>query len=287
MSHEPSAVEAAGPMQRPSAGSTLLYALGDLVHPSPDAVPTSALLTVLGQAGYEKHAARQAIARAGNAGWIVGARRGRETWWAITDDGHRLIEDGLQRVADLGRDALDWDGRWVVVVATVPHAQRAKRQRLYRYLTWSGFGSPVPGVWIAPFADRAHGAEFAINTFELSETTLSFIGTPATFGLTESAIVDRAWALDDLEAHYQRLVALYRRCDPQAGEEAIKCVLRLDGDLQDLPLLDPQLPAALAPASTSRDAARQLLAYRAAWLGPARAHWESVVAAAAQPLPPR
>jgi phenylacetic acid degradation operon negative regulatory protein len=186
--------------------------------PRPKAVPTTAFLTVLCHAGYEMHAARQALARAGDAGWISGARRGRESWWSVTESGHQLIEDGIVRIADLGKDADTWDRRWVVVMTTIPHGRRAVRQDLYRYLTWSGFGSPMPGIWVSPFVDREHGAQFAIKNLGLSNTTMSFIGNAGSVGLADDEIVR-------------------------------------------------------SPQSTSRDAARELLAMRAAWLEPAREYW--------------
>jgi DNA-binding transcriptional regulator PaaX len=131
----------------------------------------------------------------------------------------------------------------------------------------------MPGIWVSPFVDREHGAQFAIKNFGLSNTTMSFIGNAGSVGLADDEIVRRSWALDDLDSHYGKLATLHRAQDPQTGAQTVQRLLDLDADLQHLPLLDPQLPMELAPQSTSRDAARELLAMRAAWLEPAREYW--------------
>lgn len=263
---------------RNTAQASLLYILGDLVHPSTGAVPTAAFLTALAEAGHETHAARQALARSAKAGWIAATRQGRETWWALTDRGHRLITDGQQRIADLGSEDLEWDRRWVMVVISIPHARRAIRSRVYRYLWWSGFGTPVAGIWVSPHVRNEHGARFAIRNFDLTDNSLSFIGAAGSVGLTEAQIVDQAWDLDDLDTHYNDLVQRHRAPDTNSGQAALRAVLAIDADLQQLPLHDPQLPRELAPDSSSRDAARQLLAWRASWLVPARRYWADIQA---------
>jgi phenylacetic acid degradation operon negative regulatory protein len=261
---------------RSTAQSSLLYILGDLVHPSTDAVPTAAFLTALADAGHETHAARQALARSSKAGWITATRQGRETWWALTDRGHRLIADGQQRITDLGREDLTWDGRWVLVMISIPHARRAIRNHVYRYLSWSGFGTPVPGIWVSPHVRNEHGARFAIRHFDLADTSLSFLGTTGSVGLTEAQVVDQAWDLDDLDTHYNDLLHRHRAHDTGSGQAALRAVLAIDADLQQLPLHDPQLPRELVPERSSRDTARQLLAWRANWLVPARRYWASL-----------
>jgi phenylacetic acid degradation operon negative regulatory protein len=259
-----------------TAGATLTHVLGDLVHPSRAAVPTSAFLAAMAEMDHEAAATRQALLRARNSGWLDPERRGRETWWSITPRAHQLIADGLRRIASLG-DADDvWDGRWVVVVTTIPHDRRAVRDRVYRYLSWSGFGMPVPGLWVSPHVRNEAGAEFAIHHFGLEGASASFIGTAATIGMTEAEMVAAAWNLHGLDAHYDELVERHAGVAPSSGSQALRALLTLDADLRALPLLDPQLPAELTAERSGRRAAGQLLDLRAAWLDQVRPHWAAL-----------
>jgi phenylacetic acid degradation operon negative regulatory protein len=168
------------------------------MHPADKPVPTATLLQVLGESGYEQHAARQAVNRCAQAGWIVGTRNGRESWWSITVEGQRIIEDGIRRVEDLGREPDAWDGCWLVLFVSIPHEIRSVRQRLYRSLSWSGFGSPAPGIWLTPFPARLSDVKHVIERLNLGSTTLSFVGHAGDVGLTDADIVRRAWSLDEL-----------------------------------------------------------------------------------------
>jgi phenylacetic acid degradation operon negative regulatory protein len=257
-------------LQRLSARATLLNAFGDLVFPSRDPVPTSFVLALMRDAGFEDHAVRQALGRASRSGWLAGERRGRETWWSITEEGRELIRDGHRRIDALGRPVPPWRGQWVILLVSVPHARRAIRERLHRYLTWSSFGSPVGGVWVCPFPERESGARFAVDHFGLQDTVLSFVGSSGTIGLDDREIVDRAWQLPSLEAHYNDLVARHSAVEPQGGPEAVRALLDLNGELQQLPLLDPQLPEELAPHSSTRESAEMLMGLKRRWRGVAR-----------------
>jgi phenylacetic acid degradation operon negative regulatory protein len=262
-------------MHRGSARSTLLNALGELVHPGNQPAPTAALLHVLGESGYEPSAARQAVTRCAGSGWIAGVRRGRESWWSLTEEGRRLVEDGIRRVEGLGREPGRWDGRWLVLYISIPHDIRAARQRLYRSLGWSGFGSPAPGIWLTPHPEREAGAKRAIERLARGSTTLSFVGPAGTVGLTDAEIVERAWSLGELDELYATLVERFAGQRPGTPLEALHALLALDEELQRLPMIDPRLPLGLAPDPSSRRAARRLLDLRAGWLPPAREHWAS------------
>lgn len=261
----------------PTARWSLLHLLGDLVHPSRDPVPTSAFLSAMSDVGYENASIRQALSRAASRDMLASQRHGRETRWALTDRAHGLIADGLQRVADLGREDDDWDGRWVVLFVSIPHRRRAVRERVYKYLSWSGFGMPSAGMWISPHVDNEHGARFAIDHFDLNDNCSSFIGTAASIGTPVDELVSRSWQLEDLDAHYGRLVEHHGHAVPTTGREALAALLALDADLRRLPLLDPQLPEVLAPGRSRRGCARELLTLRAAWLEMARPHWQALV----------
>jgi phenylacetic acid degradation operon negative regulatory protein len=264
-------------MQRLSARATLLNAFGDLVFPSREPIPTSVVLTLMRDAGFEDHAVRQALARSSRSSWLAGERRGRETWWSITEEGRELIRDGHRRIDALGRAVPPWRGQWLILLVSVPHERRAIRERLHRYLTWSSFGSPVGGVWVCPFPERESGARFAVEHFGLRDTALSFVGSSGTIGLDDREIVERAWHLPSLEAHYAELVARHAAVDPQSGPEAVQALLDLNGELQQLPLLDPQLPEELAPHSSTRDSAEQLMGFKRRWRGQARGYVDELL----------
>jgi len=140
-----------------SARSLLLTVLGELVLPSGEPVWTSALLYVLRGVGVEEQTARQAIARGAAAGWIEGTRRGREVRWEITPAGRQLIEEGTRRVYSLSAGAPAWDGRWLILLITIPHELRAVRKKLYGALSWAGFGNPATSVWLTPHPERVAG----------------------------------------------------------------------------------------------------------------------------------
>jgi phenylacetic acid degradation operon negative regulatory protein len=241
-------------MHRGSARATLFNALGELVHPQEAPVPTRALLAVMRESGCEHLAARQAITRCAQAGWIEGTRHGRESWWTLTAEGRRLVEDGIRRVEALGRPAADWDGRWLVVLTSVPHDVRSVRQRLYRSLSWAGFGCPAPGVWLSPYPRRRSGAQRVIERLDLTAHTLAFIGPAADVGLTDADIVARAWALSELDELYAALVERFAGCRPGNDQEGVRA----------------------APNQNSRLAAARLLELREAWLPLAHSFWRSL-----------
>ncbi|MFE2429323.1 hypothetical protein ACFXJ5_21565 [Streptomyces sp. NPDC059373] len=47
-----------------------------------------------------------------------------------TEEGRRIIEDGIRRVEDLGREPGVWDGRWLVPFTSVRSDIRSVRQWL-------------------------------------------------------------------------------------------------------------------------------------------------------------
>ena len=138
-----------------SARSLLMTILGELVWPTGQPVWTSALVYVLRGLGVEEQAARQAIARAAASGWMVPERRGREVCWSLGPRMIKIIEAGAPRVFSLSDPFSSWDGRWLVILVTIPQSHRSARRPLYSGLTWAGLGNPVPGLWLGPHVERA------------------------------------------------------------------------------------------------------------------------------------
>jgi phenylacetic acid degradation operon negative regulatory protein len=261
-----------------SARSLLLTVLGELVMPNANSAWTASLLYVLTRLGIEEQTARQAIARGAAAGWITARRQGREVRWELTGAGRRLIETGAERVLSMSAGAEPWDGRWVIVLVSIPQSQRAVRKKLYGALSWEGFGNPTPGVWLSPHPERQAGAQQIIDDLGLRESTLAFVGTLAPMGLRNDEIVARAWDLEGVRAEYQELIIRYSGLRPPPGDPLLLTHVQLVNEWQRFPFLDPQLPDALLPNWIGRRAAVVFTQLRAEWYEEAQARWREVVA---------
>lgn len=260
-----------------SARSLLLTVLGELVMPNANSVWTASLLYVLTRLDIEEQTARQAIARGAAAGWITARRQGREVRWELTGAGRRLIETGAERVLSMSSGAESWDGRWVIVLVSIPQSQRAVRKKLYGALSWEGFGNPTPGVWLSPHPGRQAGAQQIIDDLGLRESTLAFVGSLAPMGLREDEIVARAWDLDGVRAQYEQLIIRYSGRRPLPGDPLLLTHIQLVNEWQRFPFLDPQLPEALLPNWIGHRAAVVFTQLRAQWYEDAQARWREVV----------
>ncbi|MCU1412993.1 MAG: hypothetical protein JWN80_333, partial [Microbacteriaceae bacterium] len=254
----------------------LLTVLGELVWPSAAPAWTSSLLYVLGGLGVEEAAARQAIIRGSASGWIVPNRRGREVSWSLTPHFEQVFESGSKRVISLSDPFVDWDGSWLVLFVTVPHALRATRKRLYRDLTWAGFGNPSAGVWLSPHPERRAQVASLIDELGLADSTLSFVGKADTVGLSEREIVRQGWDLTELAARYSAVDEKFRNAEPASGDDTLFTHLRLLSAWQRFPFSDPQLPEALAPDWVGREVSSHIESLRARWTDAAHARWAQI-----------
>jgi phenylacetic acid degradation operon negative regulatory protein len=261
-----------------SARSMLFTVLGELVYRGSEPVWTSALLYVLMAAGFSEHAARQAIARGAAAGWIRGERVGRETRWRLTPTTRRMFDEGAERVFAFSAQRPPWDGRWLIILVSIPNPQRTLRKRLYGMLRWAGLGNPAPGLWLTPHTERVGEVERVIRELGLEHSTMSVIGEPGVIGMPEEEIVRRAWDLEDVAANYRTLMARFAAVDPLPGDPVLLAHLELTDALRRFPFIDPQLPEMLAPDWVGREATRTLTELRARWSSAAEARWREILA---------
>ncbi|MCQ4080784.1 PaaX family transcriptional regulator [Streptomyces sp. RB6PN25] len=255
----------------------LLTVLGELVMPNGDSVWTSSLLYVLTRLGIEEQTARQAIARGASAGWITGHRSGREVQWKLTEAGRHLIEAGAKRVYSMSEPAGRWDGNWLILLVTIPQSQRSVRKKLYGALSWEGFGNPTPGVWLSPHPDRRESVQQVIDDFGLRESTLAFVGSSLSIGLTEDEIVQKAWDFDEVTAKYEQLLIRFSGLQPEPGDPLLLSHLQLVSEWQRFPFMDPQLPEELLPNWIGRRAAVVCTQLRNRWYDDAQRRWREVV----------
>jgi phenylacetic acid degradation operon negative regulatory protein len=259
-----------------SAGSLLLTVLGEHVLPHGRPAWTSTLLHVLAGLGVEEKSTRQALARMAADGWIESTRSGRRVRWALTRRGAELLTEGAERIYAFGRDRESWDGRWVVLIATVPESRRELRHQLRTGLTWAGFGSPVPGVWVSPHATREAEAKQVVEGLGLDVSAHSFLGPYAGIG-SERTLVEQAWHLGELAAHYQEFIQEFAGTRPGPGDAVLLAQIRLVHEWRRFPMLDPQLPLELLPPNwIGMRAANVFSDLHETWQPGARERWREL-----------
>lgn len=278
-----------------SARSLLLTVLGEFVLPAGEPVWTRALLDVLGALGVEAKSARQALARTAGEGLLTSDRDGRRVRWSLTPAGSELLSDGAARIYGFGRPTTGWDGRWLVLLASVPESRRRLRHRLRTRLAWAGLGSPAPGVWVSPDPGKEARVAAVLDELDLAGSGYSFVGHYGGIGRADD-IVAQAWDLDVVERAYSEFLdefgphldpASAASCAADAtpapgaagpatddGGDVLARQVRLVHAWRRFPFLDPELPAELLPEQWAGSRAAELFTtLHERWDAPARAAW--------------
>ena len=259
-----------------SARRLLLTVLGEFVLPSGRPVWTATLIELLAELDVAEKAARQAIMRTADSGWIEGSRVGRETRWWLTAEGTRLLREGTDRIYGFAADHRVWDGRWLVLTVNVPENERALRQRLRTRLGWAGLGSVNAGTWVTPRTERETEARRVLDDLGLLAGSWSFVAAAGQIG-DERSLARSAWDLDAIEVRYEQFLDLVGRPRPRTDRQALAAQVRLIQEWRRFPLLDPGLPRDLLPPRWSGNRAAEVFRERhASWAPRAQLAWESM-----------
>ena len=257
-----------------SARSLLMTMLGEFVLPRGGPVWTQALVSALGLFGTEHKSARQALARTAAEGWLAPERVGRQVRWSLTPPGQRLLTEGARRIYSFGREDVEWDGRWLLLLVSVPESQRDLRHRVRTQLNWAGFGSPAAGVWVSPHASQQAEGQRILADAGVTGAAMSFVASYGHIG-SQDMLVARSWDLAALEQRYEDFIDEFTGLDPATGEAALQAQTRLVHEWRRFPFLDPRLPAQLLPDNWSGTKAADLFRSRHAdWHPAAQRHWE-------------
>ena len=248
-----------------SAGGLLFTVLGEFVLPGGGSAWTSTFIDVLARLGVEEKAARQALMRTAEKGWLRSERVGRRTRWALTPDAERLLTEGAERIYTFAGYARSWDGRWLLVLTRIPETERAARHLLRTRLSWAGFGSPAPGVWLSAHTERLGEAEHLLRQASVLDEAPIFV-VEHRAGADMADLVRRAWDLEAIEHSYREFLGGYatlETADPLASQVDLVHAWRR------FPWLDPTLPRELLPTDWSGEPAARLFRRQHDRLAPA------------------
>jgi phenylacetic acid degradation operon negative regulatory protein len=277
--HAELAVGPAAMSRRHAAGSSsargvLFTILGEFVLPADGQVWTSTVIETMGRLGIEEKATRQALMRTAADGWLTAERLGRRTRWRLTTAADRLLTEGTERIYGFGAHRGGWDGSWLLVLARATEADRPARHVLRSRLTWAGFGSPAPGIWISTHADRLGEVAGILAEAGLADEAQVFRGTHE--GGQLATMVAQAWDLGAITQRYDDFLAAF--ADPRPADP-LAATIELLHTWRRFPWTDPDLPRQLLPRPWSGARAAALFRRRhAQWSPGAVTAWQHLAA---------
>jgi phenylacetic acid degradation operon negative regulatory protein len=253
---------------------------GDYISPSGVAVWTSGLLRVLAVLDVSERAARSTLSRMKRKGWLEAQREGRRSKYRLTRRGKVLLDEGRQRL--FGPRPREWDGRWHMVVYSLPQEKRALRHTLRTRLSWLGFGMLEPGVMVAAYPRLEEVCEL-IDELGVGAFAHYFAGARLQ-AAEHSEIVARCWDIPALNQRYGAFIQRHRPSYEQLSDEfgrtgwlapdvGFMHRFWLTYEFSAFPRQDPYLPPQLLPAEWQGNLAADLLReYRALLRQPAWAY---------------
>jgi len=236
---------ALGARQDGSAGADtsrglLTTLLGEFVLPLGGSAWTRTLVEVMERLDVRDKSTRQALTRLEARGWLGRERIGRQTRWSLTEISTALLTAGAERIYSFGQQPREWDGRWVVLLASVPERDRSARYRMGQGLGWAGFGSIAQGVWVSPWVEQEPVAVDLLADLNVEATSFR-----AELGLLGSGpdVAAQAWDLPVLSEQYSDFLVHATRQSGDVVADLAFVVHRW----RRFPFLDPDLPRELLP----------------------------------------
>jgi len=255
----------------PSARGLLFTLLGEFVLPGGGTAWTSAVIAAFTRLGVEEKATRQALMRTAAAGWLRAEKAGRRTRWHLTDAARQLLTDGAERIYSFTGPAENWDGRWLLVAARIPDRDRRARHAVRTRLSWAGFGSLGPGLWVSTHPGREAEVAQVLRQAGIADDAHLFVATRSGLAATRD-MVDAAWDLAVIEHEYRQFIDEFSGASP---DDMLARQVELVHAWRRFPAIDPALPRELLPARWSGLKAARLFAdLHERWSAGAQAEWK-------------
>ena len=192
------------------------------------------LIALMAELGLDAQSVRSSVSRLKRRGVIASERRGGAAGYRLTAHGDAILRAGDARIFARRRAP-----GWLLVVFSIPEAQRALRHRLRAGLAGLGLGTVAPAVWIAP-AQLQDEVRALVDELGLDGNVTLFTGE------APDGDPARWWDLERIAAEYARYVAEW---EPSLAREPsfADYVRQLDA-WRRIPFHDPGLPPEALPA---------------------------------------
>ena len=244
-------------------GSIVITLFGDAIVPRGGSVWLGTLLKFFEALDIDSGVVRTAMSRLAADGWLERNKVGRNSFYRLVKKGRQTFDAATRHIYD--PPPSDWTGRFELLLIGSSEDRDASREALKN----AGFGTPLPGVWVAPsgvpIPEEAAGAiRLEVSAEDDSGRRL----------LGESWPLDRiADAYLEFTKTFGPLRAWIGRGEPIADADAFIARILLIHHYRRVVLRDPLLPTALLPEDWPGGAARELCGEIYRGLLPASEQW--------------
>lgn len=231
-------------MPEPAPRQLILTLYGLYARAEHDWLSVGSVVRLLGELGVDAAGVRSSISRLKRRGVLEPLRQDGAAGYALSARTVEVLREGDERI--FGSHRAGPDDPLVLVLFSVPEAERDKRHQLRATLGRMGFGTAAPGVWVAPghLHDEAGRtlARLGLQSYvDLFRARYSAFG-----GLRER--IGQWWDLPAIDAECAGFVARHRDLGASAEpREAFRAYVPLLTEWRRLPYLDPGLPLELLP----------------------------------------
>lgn len=235
----------------------LLAMLGDYWFQREHPLPSAAMVDLLAKFDVKESTSRQAMRRLAIKGHLQHYRDGRKTGYGFPPRSQHVIETRPRHVVGFGRDGAPWNGKFTVVVFTIPEELRELRRELRTQLLAIGFGNLHDAVWISP-RDRQDAANELVD--ELGITAASVFYGPATGPRDAGTLVAEAFDTVRLREVYDEFIADFEPLlhELRGVTNPLVTRTRIVNRWLTLRTMDPNLPAEVLAADWPRGRAHQI-----------------------------
>src|SRR3979411_3217565 len=137
-------------------GSIVITVFGDAIVPRGASVWLGTLLEFFKTREIDSGVVRTAVSRLAADGWLERSKVGRNSFYRLARKGRQTFDAATKHIYD--PPPTDWTGRFELLLIGNSEDRDASREALKN----AGFGSPLPGVWVAasgvPVPEEAAGA---------------------------------------------------------------------------------------------------------------------------------
>lgn len=244
-------------------GSIVITLFGDAIVPRGGVVWLGTLLEFFAHLDIDGSVVRTAMSRLTAEGWFERSKVGRNSFYRLVKKGRQTFDTATRHI--YGAPSFDWNGRFDLLLIGSADDRETARDALKH----AGFGSPLPGVFVAP--SGAALPEEAARAIRLDVTADPAMARRL---LTESWALDRtAEAYAKFTKSFAPLKSWLERQAPLSDDDAFTARILLIHYYRRIVLRDPLLPPQLLPQDWPGREARALCGDIYRLLLPASERW--------------